>query len=693
MKTRHTCDYCGLTLSSPGYSPGSKKNYCDSGCYLAERILGTWGENGTATWILLRFGLGVFLAINVMMLSLVLYLSAPGDLSTSAVHGFRLVLIILSTPAVIILGAPFLSCAFNKIRKKRFDTDALIVTGVFMAYGISVWHSITGSGHIYFDTATMLLLIVTIVRLVEATAKSRASSAVKSIFSLIPDTARVVRAGIEKIIPAGDVRKGDIILVKPGERIPADGRITSGECTIEESAFTGEHRPRRCCPGDIVFSGSISCAGMISVVAMAVGEESLIVQMQHLIEQSQSGRTPIEWLTERVTSVFVPLVWAAAAGTGVYWGIIHHNPERAGLSTLAMLVVACPCALGIATPLATCIAMGKATRSGVLFCSGKVFERLQFVSHILFDKTGILTSNKLVVSDIVLYSASVTIDEVLIYATSLESESKHIIAKAIVSATQAKGCETGKVSNLKVYPSYGVSGDVSICGTKRHVTIGSLKLLKIDHELPLKLAESGDNDQSTTIYIGWRGRVQAAIRLRDSLHISAPATVASLLGMGISSAVISGDREAPTRRSAKEAGIAMSLFECTPIEKVEAIANARKIRKCPIAMVGDGINDAPALDEADIGIATGGGRDIARQSSDVTLVGNDLLRIPWVIRLSRKTYRIIRQNLVWAFGYNTVAMVLAFFGYVHPLIAATAMLASSLVVIANSLRLLPDSKI
>lgn len=692
MKTRRTCDYCGLLITGSGYSPEGKQHFCCIGCYLVQRILGSRGEHGIATWILLRFGLGAFFAMNVMMGSLVLYLSAPGDLPPSTIKGIHLALFLLSTPAMLILGGPFIAGAIKDIKRKRLNTDALIVTGALTAYGVSVWHYFIGKGHVYFDTATMLLLIVTLGRLIEASAKTKTSHAIKEMISLIPDKARVYRSGKEVEIPASKVKKGDIMLVKPGERIPADGRIISGECMVEESVFTGESQPRYCRPRDIVYGGSVNCDGMISVTATAVGADSLITRMQRIVEDAQIERTPVERLAERVASFFVPLVWLAAAGTAIYWGVIYHNPERAGLSALAMLVVACPCALGIATPLATCIAIGKAAKSGVLIRSGEVLEQLHSVQSIFFDKTGTLTSNRLTVSDIRLAPGSVTLDEALRYATTLESASEHSIARAIVTAAQARGCAIGKVTDFKVFPGHGASGNVSLNGTAKQVTIGSLKLLAMEHTLPDELADYDNTGLLTTVYIGWDGKIHAAMKLKDNLLPTAQEAITSLKELGIATAVISGDREGPTTRLAEEAGINKSFFECTPIEKAEIIAKARKILKRPVAMVGDGINDAPALAEADVSIAIGGSTDLARQASDVTMMGDDLLRIPWVIGLSRTTYRIIRQNLLWAFGYNSIAMVLAFFGYVHPLIAATAMVVSSLMVIGNSMRILSKSE-
>jgi len=625
-----------------------------------------------------------------MMISLILYATPPDELGAATIRGFHWAMVGLSTPAVVILGSPFLFGAAKDLRRKRISMDALIVTGSFAAYSVSVFNVIKGNGHVYFDTATMLLLIVTLGRLMEAKAKSSTSKAIADMISIMPVTARIRRNGKDIEIPADQVRKGDILIVKPGERIPADGKIISGECLVEESAFTGESRPRSCSPGDLVYGGSINCDGLINVQATAVGSASLLAQIQQMVEEAQHNSAPVERLAERVASVFVPIVWIIAAGTAVYWGVFQHNIERGCLSALAVLVVACPCALGIATPLAACLAIGKAAKAGVLIRSGDVLERLPKIHRVFFDKTGTLTTGKLAVGEIVV-SPEVTTDEVMSRLISLETASEHAIAKAIMGTVESRGCAVGSVADFRTHPGHGVSGLVTLNGSTKKVSVGSLKFLSPDYEAPPELTQRKNGSRFTSTYIAWDGRIRGAVYMKDQIRPEASKTVRELADLGISVAIISGDREDPVRKTAEAVGIRQFLYECTPVEKVEAVQEMRgksRLRKKLIAVVGDGINDAPALAEADVGIAIGGGTDLARQASDVTLLGDDLLRIPWVIRLSQATYSIIRQNLLWAFSYNIVAMGLAVMGHIHPLIAATAMVASSLAVITNSMRIL-----
>lgn len=673
----NSCDYCGLTFRGPGFSPNGASRYCCCGCYLVGKIVGAQGDHGPAAWILLRLGVGAFLAMNVMMISLALY---TGSVDGSSRGALRWALALLATPAVAILSGPYMLGSLRDLRRRRISTDTLILTGSLAAYGVSVAHVITRRGHIYFDTATMLLVIVTLGRLLEATAKSNTSRAIREMLDLAPHTARVLRNGAEEEIPASEVIAGDLMVVKPGERIPADGRITQGACMVEESPFTGEACPRACSPGAEVYGGSVNCDGLITVQATATGRESLLGRVQEMVRQAQHDRAPIERLAERAAAVFVPAVWAATIGAGAYWGLARHDHERGAMSALAVLVVACPCALGLATPMATALAIGKAARAGVLVRSGEILERLAAVRRIFFDKTGTFTTSRLRVSE-VRTGNGCDVDDALVLAAQIETGSEHAIARAIVSASRERGLASGALTDFRAIPGQGAQGDVN--GTR--VTVGSLELLRREHSVPSELLAS-DNAALTTVYAGWDGAVRAAIVLQDAVREDARHAVHTLSAMYVESAIISGDAEQPTRRIADELGISTALFQCSPEEKAAVVRKAG----AGVAMVGDGVNDAPALAEAAVGIAVGSGTDLARECSDVTLLGDNLSRIPWLLGLSGKTLRIIRQNLWWAFGYNSIAICLAAAGYVHPLIAAVAMFISSACVIGNSTRLLRE---
>ena len=679
--SRYSCAYCGLSFSGGGYRASDDQRFCCYGCYLVQRLVDSRGQEGVAAWLLIRLGIGAFLAMNVMMLSLVLYVQGEAELGAEAVRGLHWTLLALASPAVLILGMPYAAGAAKDLRARRIGMDMLILTGSVAAYCVSAVHTITGRGPIYFDTATMLLLIVTLGRLLEATAKNNTSKAIREVMNLIPATATVMRDGEQVTVASAEVEIDDTLIVRPGERVPADGMIVSGECMIEETEFTGESRPRSCGPTDEIYGGSLNCDGLIHVRALRVGGDALLSRMQDIVRRSQEQRAPIERLAERVAGVFVPTVWGIALSTALYWGLVRGDAAQGWLSALAVLVVACPCALGLATPIATCLAIGTAARAGVLISSGEVLERIPRVRRVFFDKTGTLTENELTVTHISPLSPGTNPDDVLMYAASLEAASEHSIGRAIVAEARRRSIDLAQVIDFRAVPGRGVVGVVSAGRLSVEVVIGSAKLM--EHHYPgTHLDDAGE---LTCVYIGWGGLLRAQIVLADRARGEAVDAIRRLHVLGVETAVVSGDRASPTARLAAEVGINAVFAECSPEEKAEIITKSR-LEPGGVAMVGDGINDAPALACADLGIAVGSGTDLAREASDLTLIGDDLSRIAWTIELSRQTYHGIRTNLWWAFGYNSVAIVLAFLGYVHPLIAATAMFASSAFVIGNSVR-------
>jgi heavy metal translocating P-type ATPase len=406
------------------------------------------------------------------------------------------------------------------------------------------------------------------------------------------------------------------------------------------------------------------------------------------VERAQQEQAPIERIAEHIATAFIPVVWLAAIGSAVYWWGGNGNAERAGLSALAVLVVACPCALGLATPIATSLAIGRSARNGVLIRSGDVLERLSAIRTIFFDKTGTLTNNLLSVDRIITASDDINTDEVLAWAATVEIGSEHIIADAITAEAKGRGISTGQLLDFKAIPGHGTEGNVLLNGNIRRIIVGSLRLLSGSCVLPESLNAAMDSNSMTTVYVGWDGGVQACIVLRDAIRPESVNAMSELRSKGIKTVVISGDQYGPTKRIAHELRMDKVIAECNPVDKAEVIQKEQKRSPGAVAMVGDGINDAPALAEADVGIAVGGGTDLARQSSEITLMGDDISRIPEMLTLADFTYRVIKQNLWWAFGYNSLAITAAFFGYVHPLIAATAMLVSSVTIIANSTRIL-----
>jgi len=687
---RDLCDHCGLPVAAFGYCPGPDARFCCYGCYLASRIVGR-GEGGAPAWVLARLGIGAFLAMNVMMVSLLLYSGELQDLGAEAEAWFRWVLLALSIPAMVILGHPFLAGMGREVRRLRPSLDSLVALGSACAFGVSAAHVLRGTGPIYFDTATMLLTLMTVGKLLEASAKSRSATLIRGLLSGQPTEARVVRDGCERTIPARELRVGDRVRVRPGERVPVDGEVVAGISSVHEAQFTGEAEPRACGPGDSVIGGSVNGDGEIIVEARGVGEASLLAQIARLVQEAAARRAPVERLVERVSSVFVPAVAAIAAGAFALW-LAEGQPARGGMSALAVLVVACPCALGLATPLVTSLAIGRAARGGVIVRSGEALELLPRVSRVFLDKTGTLTRGMLRVVEVLAADPSAA-NEALAWVATLQTSGEHPLGRAIVAEAARRGLALGSVEEYRVLPGQGALGTVLVGGLRRRVYAGTREFVEANG-FSIPKALRGHSARGTLVFAGWReieGRAQdAAAQLClvcvDELRPEAAAVVCALRGDGTAVTMLSGDRPEVAQAVAEAAGIAEVAAPCLPHDKLRLL-RAAKAGDQVVAMVGDGVNDAPALAEADVGIALGGGADLAREAGDVTILGDQLGRLPWLIDLARAAYARIRRNLIWAFGYNLLAIGVACFGLLHPLVAVLVMLASSAFVLSNSLRL------
>ncbi len=674
------CAHCGLPASAALARDG--RPYCCTGCWLVSRIVGHHDQRGPAAWNLLRLGFGAFLAMDVMMLSLLLY---AGTLDEGMAAVCRWVLLGLATPAMAILGYPFAQGAWREIRDRRLSLDTLIALGAFAAYGVSAADTIRGEGHIFYDSATMLLALVTIGRMLEAAAKTRAGDLLRSLETLLPDEATRLRDGRDETVKLAELRVGDVVRVLPGGRIGVDGRVVSGSTLIAEAAFTGESRPRPVGVGDEVLAGCINGDGAISVAAAAVGEDLLLMRIAEMTQQAMQDSSPYQRLAMRLAAAFVPAVLVLAVAAAGAW-LALGEPSRALLAGLAVLVVACPCALGIATPLATAVAMATAARNGVLVRGGGVMERIGQVSSIYFDKTGTLTLGQPSVRDVRCFDSAVAADDLLAVLAALESQSEHSLARAVVAEAQARGLAVSRASNVRAVPGCGVEGDVMVGGARRRVIAGSLEYLLANACSPANDAcEHGTLASATLIYVAWEGRLRGVVSLTDAARPESAAAVAALKGLGLEVAMLSGDRREPAMEIARQVGIENVNAACRPDDKLRVLRRAGG-RGC-VAMVGDGINDAPALAGADIGIAIGAGTDIARAAGSVVLLSDDLAHLPWLVKLGRRTRRIIAQNLFWAGAYNAVALAAAAAGVLHPLLAVAAMMVSSITVLSNSLRL------
>ncbi len=684
--TRALCHHCGLPVGALNYR-GQEHPFCCYGCYLAWRIVGEQGQAGPFSGILARLGIAGVLAMNVMMVSLLLYSDSLAGIGSEAIRVFRWVLLGLSLPVLAMLSPPFLRGAVRDLRQGQPRMDTLIAVGALASFGVSAAHVIENRGYIYFDTAAMLLVLVTVGRLLEASARVEASRALQELVQLKPPMARLIGQGGDQEIPVEQVRVGDRVRVRPGELVPADGVIRAGASSVHEAALTGEFHPRPCQPGDRVFGGSANGEGEIILEATAVGEGTLLDQIARLVREAQARRAPAERLADRAASVFVPLVFLIASGALGYW-LWQGDAAKGGMSALAVLVVACPCALGLATPLAICVAIARAAREGVLVRAGEALEKLSRVSTVIFDKTGTLSEGLPTLREIACCpAAACRQDEALAWLASLEGASEHIVARSIVSAATNRGLALGTTEGFRAFPGQGAQGRVVMNGTPRELWAGTPAFLE-QHGIDISCAEalSDPEPADTLVFVAWEGRARARARLSDSPRPEAAQAVRELQQQRLAVMMLSGDRQSAAGHFGRAIGIAEVKAERNPAEKIAEV-RAQKERGRVVAVVGDGINDAPALAEADVGIAMGGGTDLAREVGDVTLLRDRLLLIPWSLKLARSTYRVIRQNLLWAFGYNLAAIGLAFFGYLHPLIAALAMLGSSLFVIRNSLGL------
>jgi heavy metal translocating P-type ATPase len=678
---RDFCAHCGLPVAAFGYCPTPEEGFCCYGCYLASRIVGC-EEGGAPAWVLARLGVGAFLSMNVMMVSMLLYSGELQGYGAATETWFRWVLLGVAAPAMLVLGHPFVAGAGRELRRLRPSLDSLVTLGAFSAFGVSATHVLRGEGAVYFDTATMLLTLMTVGKLLEASAKSRAAALVRGLLADQPTEARVLRDGRELTVPVGEVRPGDHVRVRPGERFPVDGGVLAGRSAVHEAQFTGESAPRACGPGDRVIGGSVNGEGELLIEAEGVGAASLLAQVARLVQESSARRAPVERLVERVSTVFVPLVAALAVGSLAFW-LSQGQLARAGMSALAVLVVACPCALGLATPLATSLAIGRAARVGVVIRSGDALELLPRVTRIFLDKTGTLTHGDLRV--VAVTGHGVDPDSGLVVLATLETAAEHPFGRAIVAEAKRRGLALGSVEEYRAVPGQGAVGCVIVGDSRLDVFTGTAAYLASQGfalpayppgEGPSALAAWGDPAHPACLHV----------LLADLLRPEAVEVVRTLRAGGLGVTLLSGDRPSVAQAVAEEAGIADFAAPCLPADKVRAVSEARATGEI-VLMVGDGVNDAPALAEADVGLAMGGGTDLAREAGEVTLLGDDLSRLPWLLGLARATYTTIRWNLIWAFGYNFLAVGLAFFGLVHPLIAVLTMLASSVFVLGHSLRL------
>jgi len=598
-------------------------------------------------------------------------------------------------------GRRFFVGAWAALKHGTTDMNTLIAIGTASAWiysTVATFHPQFFTGHdmtlhVYYDTAAMITTLILMGRLLEARAKSRTSDAIRKLMGLAAKTARIIRDGTEVDVPVENVVRGDLVVVRPGEKIPVDGVIQEGRSSIDESMLTGESIPVEKQAGDEVIGATINKSGSFTFKATKVGAETALAQIVRLVEEAQGSKAPVQRLADKVASVFVPAVIGAAVATFIIWYFWGPVPALtyAVLNFVAVLIVACPCSLGLATPTAIMVGTGKGAEMGVLIKDAQSLERAHKITAIVFDKTGTLTRGKPQVTDVIPAGGG-SREELLHVVGSIEKASEHPLAEAVVAYAQSSGIGLDKPDDFEAIAGSGVvarfNGKQALLGNARFLTERGIDVSSLEEESE-KLSLEG----KTVIYAALEGKPLGAIALADTLKEHSVEAVSMLKDMGLEVIMLTGDNKRTAKAIAEQAGVDRALSEVAPGGKAEEIKRLQEEGHV-VAMVGDGINDAPALAQADIGIAIGAGTDVAMEASDVTLVKEDLRSVVSAIKLSRRTMRTIKQNLFWAFVYNSIGIPIAAgilypaFGILlKPVFAALAMAFSSVSVVSNSLRL------
>jgi heavy metal translocating P-type ATPase len=590
----------------------------------------------------------------------------------------------LTVPIEFWAGWPFLRTAALRARRLEANMDTLIAIGTLAAFGFSVWRLFAG-GDLYFDTAALIIAFVLLGRYLEARARDKAASAIRALLELGAKEANLVIDGAEQQVPIEAVKVGDLVRVRPGEKIPVDGQVVDGHSAVDESMLTGESVPIDKSRGDKVAGATVNRQGVLIVRATAVGSDTALAHIVRVVQEAQRTKAPVQRLADRIAGLFVPSVIAIALLTLLGWWLLASDPAGGLVAAIAVLIIACPCALGLATPTAILVGTGRGARLGVLIKGGEVFERSKQIDTVVFDKTGTLTHGKMSVTDICPVDG-VQPDALLVLAAAVESGSEHPVGQAVVRAAQERRLPLPPVENFEAIAGHGVRAEIE----GGAVWVGSRKLLaEAVSQLPhgLEAIAAGLEDRGrTAFFVARDGTALGVLAVADTLKDGARELMADLHRMGVEVAMITGDNARTAHAVAAEVGIDRALAEVLPADKAAEVRRLQDQGQV-VAMVGDGMNDAPALVQADLGVAIGTGTDVAIESSDITLLSAHLDGVSTAIRLARQTFRTILQNLGWAFIYNTAAIPLAALGVLNPIIASATMAFSSVSVITNSLRL------
>lgn len=600
---------------------------------------------------------------------------------------------------IIWIGRRFFVDGFKALSKGHPNMDSLVALGTSAAFLYSLYgtyHVLEGHAHfamnLYYESAGVILTLITLGKYFEDVSKGKTSMAIQTLVGLAPKMATVLRDGQEVEVPVEEVQVGDLIRVKPGEKVPVDGIVTEGNSTVDESMLTGESIPVSKAVGDEVIGASLNKTGSFILKATKIGKDTALSQIIHLVEQAQGSKAPIAKLADKVSGVFVPIVIGLALVSGLAWYFLGQESWVFALTiTISVLVIACPCALGLATPTAIMVGTGKGAENGILLKSGEALEEANHVNMVVFDKTGTITNGTPVVTDVVT-ADNTDADALIRLAASLEVASEHPLGEAIVAKAKEQGATFDEVTNFEAIPGFGIKGHVG----ETLVFLGNEKWMRENglanesmNEKANRFAEQG----KTPLYIGYNDAVQGLIVVADTVKESSARAIQTLHEMGIQVAMMTGDHERTAQAIAAEVGIDRVFSEVLPQDKANYVSKLQE-EGYIVAMVGDGINDAPALAQAQVGIAIGTGTDVAIESADAVLMKSDLMDVPAMLKLSRATIRNIKENLFWAFAYNVIGIpfamgVLHLFGgpLLNPMIAGAAMSFSSVSVVLNALRL------